>query len=131
MTKVKKITFSILLVLFLSCGLAGCVPLIVGGAVGAVGGYAVSKDTIQGDSDIPYDSLWNGAIRVAQIRGKIRKEDMNAGIIQADMESSIVWIKLSRLTQASTRIRVSARKYHFPNLALAQDVYVKIMDQSR
>lgn len=131
MKKVKKTIFTVFAVSLLSINLAGCVPLIVGGAVGAVGGYAVSKDTIQGNSDIPYDSLWNAAIRVAQIRGKIRKEDMSAGTIQADMESSIVWIKLTRLTQVSTTVRVSARKYHFPNLSLVQDVYVKIIEQAR
>ena len=31
--------------------MSGCVALVVGGAVGALGGYAVSKDTIQADRD--------------------------------------------------------------------------------
>lgn len=111
--------------------LSACAPLIVGAAVGAVGGYAASRDTIQGDSDKPYESLWNAAVRVAQIRGKIRREDAYAGTIQSDAESSLVWIRLIRLTHSTTRIRISARKYHFPNLALAQDLYVKIIEEAR
>ena len=111
--------------------LAGCAPLIVGAAVGAVGGYAVSRDTIQGDSDKPYEALWNAALKVAEIRGKIRQEDVNAGMIRLDAESSIIEIRLIRLTRAATKIRISARRYHFPNLALAQDLYVKIIDQVR
>ncbi|MFA5275293.1 MAG: DUF3568 family protein [Candidatus Omnitrophota bacterium] len=131
MIEVKKIFLIFLAIPVLIFNLSGCVPLVVGGAVGAVGGYAASKDTIQGDSDSPYESLWNAAVRVAEIRGKIRREDANTGIIQADIESSLVWIRLVRLTRATTRIRVSARKYHFPNLALAQDLYVKIIEQAK
>jgi len=121
----------ILLTFILAANLAGCVPLIVGAGVGALGGYAASRDTIQGDSDIAYEQLWDSAVKVCEIRGKIRREDPNAGTIQADIESSIVWIKLTRLTRAATRLRISARKHHFPNLALAQDMYVKVLEQAR
>lgn len=127
--KKKLLIFLATPVLILS--LSGCAPLVVGAAVGAVGGYAASHDTIQGDSDKSYESLWNAAVRVAQIRGKIRREDAYSGTIQSDAESSLVWIRLSRLTRSTTRIRISARRYHFPNLALAQDLYVKIIEEAR
>ncbi|MGA2774812.1 MAG: DUF3568 family protein [Candidatus Omnitrophota bacterium] len=127
----KKIFLIFLAISVLIFNLSGCAPLVVGAAVGAVGGYAASRDTVQGDSDKSYESLWNAAVKVAEIRGKIRREDANAGIIQADVESSLVGIRLIRLTRATTRIRVSARKYHFPNLALTQDLYVKIIEEAR
>jgi len=127
-----KRKFSILLVTpVLILSLSGCAPLIVGAAVGAVGGYAASRDTIQGDTDKPYESLWSAAVRVAQIRGKIRREDAYTGIIQSDAESSVVTIRLIRLTHLTTRIRISARKGVFPNLSLAQDLYVKIVEEAR
>jgi hypothetical protein len=131
MIEVKKIFLIFLAISVLIFNLSGCAPLVVGAAVGAVGGYAASRDTVQGDSDKSYESLWNAAVKVAEIRGKIRREDANAGIIQADVESSLVGIRLIRLTRATTRIRVSARKYHFPNLALTQDLYVKIIEEAR
>ena len=127
----KNKLFLFLAVPVIIFNLAGCAPLVVGAAVGAVGGYAATRDTIQGDSDRPYESLWNAAVKVAEIRGKIRREDANSGTIQVDVESSLVWIRLIKLTRATTRIRISARKYIFPNLALAQDLYVKIIEEAR
>ena len=105
--------------------------LVVGGAVGALGGHAASKDMIQADSDKPYDQLWNGALNVSRMRGTIRQEDAAKGYIEADIEKTKVWIRMVRLTQATTRMRISCRRYHLPNLELAQDLFVKIMEEAK
>jgi len=121
-----------LAVFILSASLLGCAPiLIVGAAVGALGGYAASKDTIQGETDKAYDALWSSALSVAKIRGTVRYEDGMKGYLEFDADSSKVYIKLIRLTISTTRIRVSARKYHLPNLTLAQDIFVKVMEESK
>ncbi len=99
--------------------------------MGVLGGYAISKDTIQGETDKSYDSLWDSALMVGRIRGQIKYEDPTKGYIELEAESSRVYIRLIRLTAATTRLRVSARKYHLPNLGLAQDIFVKIMEQAR
>lgn len=109
----------------------GCAPLIVAGAVGAVGGYAISKDTIQGDTDKDYDKVWYSALSVARLRGTITVEDSYKGSIELEAESSKIYIKVIRLTRTATRLRVSARKYHFPNLTLAQDIFVRIMEEAK
>jgi hypothetical protein len=127
--KMKKITFLLLPCILVS--MLGCAPLIVGGAVGALGGYAASKDTIQGETDKFYDSVWESASMVSRIRGEIKSEDKVKGYIELEAESSRVYIKLIRLTAATTRLKVQARKYHLPNLPLAQDIFVKIMDQAK
>jgi hypothetical protein len=111
--------------------ISGCAPLIIGGAVGALGGYAVSKDTIEGATDKSYDSLWEAALTVSKIRGQIKYENKTKGYIESEAESSKVYIRLIRLTVSTTRLRVSARKYHFPNMSLAQDIFVKITEQAR
>jgi hypothetical protein len=128
--QMKKIAFFLISPLLL-LNILGCAPLIVGAAVGAVGGYAASKDTIQGETDRSFDSLWNSALMVSKIRGLVQQEDYAGGQIIVDVKPTKVWIRLVRLTQATTRIRVSARKYHMPNLELAQDLYVKIMEQAQ
>lgn len=110
---------------------AGCAPLIIGAAVGGVGGYAVSKDTVQGETDKPYDILWNAALTVSKIRGTIKQEDALRGQIYFESDSGRVWVRLIRLTHATTRLRISARKFHLPNLELAQDMYTKIMDEAK
>ncbi len=127
--KMRKIMFFLIPCIFVS--ISGCAPLIIGGAVGALGGYAVSKDTIQGETDKNYDSLWEAVLTVSRIRGEIKYEDKTKGYIELEAESSKVNIRLIRLTVATTRLRVQARKYHLPNLSLAQDIFMKITEQAR
>ena len=124
----KRIELVCFLLPFIFFNLTGCLPLIIGGAAGALGAYAVSKDTIEGDTDKPYDSLWNSAEAVSRLRGTIKQEDSQKGYIELEASRSNVLIRLMRLTYNTTRIRVSARKYRFPNIELAQDIYVKIME---
>lgn len=127
----RKAVFALLLIPLLIVNLSGCVPLIVGGALGAAGAYAVSKDTIQGETDKPYDSLWEAAVAVSKIRGTIKQEDSSKGYIELQADASKVYIRLIRLTQATTRLKVSARKYHMPNISLAQEIFLKIEEQAR
>jgi len=126
---IKSIIF-LLLVPFILLNISGC-WFIVGGAAGAVGAYAASKDTIQGETDKPYDSLWNAAQTVARIRGAIKSEDYSKGVIQIEADSSQVWIRLIRLARATTRLRISARKHRLPDISLAQDIYTKIMEEAK
>jgi hypothetical protein len=128
----RKVLFSFLIP-FILLGLSGCAaPLIVGGAAGALGACAISKDTIEGDSDKAYESLWDAAMNIAHARGTIKEGNEQRGYIELETDSSKVYIRLIRLTRLTTRIRVSARnKYHLPNLNLAEDMFVKIMEMSR
>ncbi len=119
--------FSFALLLYFLLSICGCAPLIIGAAAGGLGAYAISRDTVQGDTDKNYEALWGSALNVAQSRGLIQKENAAAGYIELGAQSSKVWIKLIRLTQATTRVKVSARKYHLPNMELAQDIFVKII----
>ncbi len=115
---------------FIISNLYGC-WFLIGGAVGAAGAYVVSKDTVQGPTDKSYDNLWNTAIRISRARGTISEEDRQKGYIDLEADSSHVKIKLIRLTSSTTRLKISARKYHLPNLDLAQDLYVRILEEGR
>ncbi|MDD5097920.1 MAG: hypothetical protein PHU59_05495 [Candidatus Omnitrophica bacterium] len=118
---------SIALVLLIMPALCGCAPLIIGAAAGGLGAYAISKDTVQGDNDKSFDLLWDSAVNVSKQYGIIQEENISTGYIELAADSSKVWIRLIRLTRATTRIRVSARKFHFSNMELAQDLFVKIV----
>ena len=86
---------------------------------------------MQGDSDKKFDLLWESAINVANQLGIIQQENISTGYIVLTIDSSKVWIRIIRLTQAITRVRVSARRYHFPNIELSQDIFVKIVSEVR
>lgn len=107
---------------------SGCVPLIIGGAAGALGAYAISKDTIQGDTDKAYGRLWNSAVTVARSRGTIKEEDNIRGYLQFQDGTTIVTVKLVQLTRSSVRLKVTGRKHHLPDINLAQEVFVKITE---
>jgi hypothetical protein len=127
--KMKRTVLALTATLFLVLQLVGCVPVLI--ATGAIGGYAISKDTFQGETDKSYDSLWSAALNISKIRGNLKTEDSVKGYIELETESSKVYIRLVRITQATTRVRISARKYHLPNLTLAQDFFVKILEEAK
>ena len=126
----RKSIFSLCLAAFIISNLYGC-WFLVGGAVGAAGAYVVSKDTVQGATDKPYDRLWSAAISIGRARGTITEEDRQRGYIDLEADSSRVKIRLVRLTSNTTRLKISARKYHLPNLDLAQDLYVRILEEAK
>lgn len=126
----KKTCALLLLIPFLVFGSSGCIPVFLM-AVGGVGVYAVSKDTIQGDTDTPYETLWDSASKVARIRGTVLQEDFNRGYIEVDAKPNKIWIQFVRVTPTATKVRVSARKYKLPNIDLAQEVFIKIIEESK
>jgi len=126
----KKLLALFVLIPFLVTGLSGCVPVFLM-AVGGVGVYSISKDTIQGDTDTSYEELWDSALKVARIRGTVKEEDFNRGYIEIDAKPNKIWIQFVRVTVAATKIKVSARKYKLPNIDLAQEVFIKIIEEAK
>ena len=126
----RKTIFSLAL-LFLSCFSSGCLPFIIGGAVGAAGAVAISKDTLQADTDKPYESLWSAALTVGRIQGTVKQEDSSKGFLEVAVKAGFIQVRLIRLTHAATRIRISARRYHLPAMELAQNFYTKMMEEAR
>ena len=108
---------------------SGCI-FVVGGAVGALGGYAISQDTIEGESDITYHSLWNSAVDVMGVMGTQQVINSQEATIVAQVDSAKVWITFERLAQATTRIRVKARRYLMPHITLSQKIFVKIIERA-
>lgn len=126
----KKLLALFVFIPFLVTGLSGCVPVFLM-AVGGVGVYSISKDTIQGDTDTSYEELWDSALKVARIRGTVKQEDFNRGYIEIDAKPNKIWIQFVRVTVAATKIKVSARKYKLPNIDLAQEVFIKIIEEAK
>jgi hypothetical protein len=128
----KKIFVGYGLILLLLIHITGCAPLLLM-TVGGVGVYAISKDTIQGDTDTAYETLWDAAMKVGRIRGTILQEDFNRGYIEIDAKPNRIKIQFMRVTTATTKIKVTARKYKnvFPNIEIAQDVFIKIIEEAK
>ena len=107
---------------------SGCIYLVVGG-IGAVGGYVVSPDTVEGLTENDEQDLWDAAVQVASVMGVIVKQSEGAGEIEAKISSATVIIVVEPLSPAATKLSVKSRKYYLPKISIAQDVFVKIMSQ--
>jgi len=105
--------------------LNGCVWLVVGG-VGAVGGYAVTRDTIQGEYDAKFADAWRAAQSVCSTLGLVNSRDASAGVLEATIDRAKVRVEVTQITPEAIRLRVKARRGIFPRLGMAQDVFVKI-----
>ncbi len=108
----------------------GCVPLFIG--VGALGGYAISKDTLEAKVEIPFSKLCRISLRTLEDMGvKIEEKDLSAGRIKGILGPSSIRIYIDSLTEHAQRIRVSSRRALLPNLKLANEVMVKILEKVR
>lgn len=116
------------LLIFFSISASGCFYLVFGGAA-AAGGYAISRDTIQGEVDRDFSQLWDTANDVIGIMGRIEIQNQETGEIVAIVQGSRVTVHLIQLTPSTIRLKVKARKAGFPRMGLAQDIYLKITSQ--
>jgi hypothetical protein len=125
---ILKNKFIKLLVLPLLISLTGCIYLVVGG-IGAVGGYIVSPDTVEGITENDTTSVWDSAMEVVSFMGTITEEHEDGGMILAKINKASVTINILALNQATVKITVKARKFYLPKISVAQDVFLKIMNQ--
>lgn len=123
---VYKRVLAVLLLLSSVFSYSGCVVLIAGG-LGAVGGYAVSPDTVEGMVDRDHIEVWDAAVEVIGIMGTIVEKNNNAGYILAKVHGAKVEVNVLQFSSRNVQLRVKARKMFFPKISVAQEVFVKIV----
>ncbi len=107
---------------------SGCWFLIIGGA-GAVGGYAISRDTFEGASSKGQSELMAASHKVLAIMGTISDERVKEGEIIAIVNGAHVTVNVFQVNLTTSKLRVRARNGIFPRIGLAQDIYTKVMNQ--
>lgn len=123
-----KRVFSFVFVLSLALGLAGCAFLVIA-SVGAVGGYAVTSDSIQGEYDVTSADAFRASVETCGALGYVTVKDTANGTLEAMVDRAKVNIWVTRLTPEAIRLKVKARKGIFPRRAVAEKVFVKIVQQ--
>ena len=125
--KLRKLgIFLLLLAMVVSVG--GCV-FVVAGTIGAVSGYAVTRDTIQGEYDVAYSRAFKSAADVCGILGTVTMRDQAKGTVDALVDHAKVKVEITQLTPQAIRLKVKARKGIFPRMGTAEKVFVKIVQQ--
>jgi hypothetical protein len=116
----------LVLCLALVAGTSGCIYLAVG-AVGAVGGYVVSPDTVEGTVNASLGETWDAAKEIMKVMGTVIEENEAVGQIMATISGTKVTITMLTINASSTKLSVKARKSFMPKIDIAQDVYTKIV----
>lgn len=129
--KISRVSNNLLVMVVLASlmvSFSGCIYLVVGG-IGAVGGYIVSPDTVEGLTDNDVSEVWDTAIEVLSVMGLIDEENETAGILLAGIHGAKITVTIISLSTTTTKVTVKARKAYLPRISLAQDVFVKIMSR--
>ena len=106
----------------------GCVYLVVGG-IGALGGYVISPDTVEGIAAVDEMELWDTSVEILSIMGTVTETQEEGGIILATVAGSKVSVVILPHDEELMKIRIKARKNYIPKISTAQEVYIKIMSE--
>lgn len=123
----RRIISSLFLVLALLPAFSGCVYLAVG-AVGVVGGYVVSPDTVEGQVARSLEEVYDSAKQITGIMGQVIEESPNGSQLIATINGARVTVTLVATNVSTTKMSVKARKAFMPKIDIAQDVYTKIVN---
>ena len=119
-----KFVFIILFHFFIA--MSGCAPVLIGGAA-VTGAIVVAQDFATTSIDVSYQRAWNVANDEIKKIGHIDKSFQKLGEIKATAEGSQVKVKISKLTEKTVDIKVTARKNLLPNTELAQAILAGII----
>lgn len=110
----------------LSFSMSGCIYLAVGG-LGAIGGYVISPDTVEGVTENDRMLVWDSAVEVLSIMGVIEEQVEGSGRLIANITGTKVTVYLIPINDTTLKVQVKARKLRMPRIATAQEVLFKIM----
>ena len=111
-----------------SLALGGCALLLVG--TGVVGGYAISKDSIRNQFELPRDQVFRQSAAVAHAIGFVTVEDSERGLLKLKIGDTTVTITVKPMTKHSVELSVQARnQVLLPQVDVAQTVYNKITER--
>lgn len=100
---------------------------LIVGSVGAIGGYIVSPDTVEGITEHTKDEVWDSAVEVISIMGLISEKNEQGGILIAKVGGAKATVNVTMLSEKVTKLTVKARRSFFPRIKTAQDIYAKVI----
>ena len=87
------------------------------------------KDYAQETFNITIDRAYVVGLAAIKIAGRVKEGNKGSGIINAEVDGAGVTLKLKKLTERSTQITISARKFGLPQPAIASGVMYRLSEQ--
>jgi uncharacterized protein involved in outer membrane biogenesis len=89
----------------------------------------VGKDHAGADFDVSWDRAYEIGLKQLQKAGKIKAENKQNGVIDANVNGAGVTLKLKKVTANKTHIVVSARKFGLPQPEISAGILYRISDE--
>ncbi len=89
----------------------------------------IGKDSVQQVIDASFEHVYEISLEVVRRMGKITKYDVANGEIKANINGTMVALKLIQKIDNKTEITISGRKYMFSKLSIAGGVLYQILDK--
>lgn len=123
--RLSAFKLSIIVFIFVSMA-SGCAPILIGGA--AIGGaIVIAQDSATTSVDMNFRHVWSVANAQMRKLGEVEKSFQKLGEIKGKVEGAHVTVKISRLTEKTVDITVTARKNLLPDTTLAQAILTSIL----
>ncbi|MDD4980802.1 MAG: hypothetical protein PHC54_06025 [Candidatus Omnitrophica bacterium] len=87
------------------------------------------KDYAQETFDVTIERAYYAGLEAINMAGKVKKEDKANGIISAEVNGAGVILKLKKLSEKSTQVTISARKFGLPQDKIAAGVMYRLSEQ--
>ena len=95
----------------------------------AAGTTIFGKDHVQEDINAPIDLVYTLSLGILKKSGKVNKEDMANGIIDAEVSGASVALKLKQISSRVTQVTISARKALLPKPEIAGGILYQIKEK--
>lgn len=84
------------------------------------------KDYAQEAFNVTMEKAYDTGLQAIKIAGKVTKENKLSGVISAEVSGARVVFKLKKLSEKSTQVTISARKFGFPQPEIALGVMYRL-----
>ena len=88
-----------------------------------------AKDYAQETFNVTVERAYEAGLQVLKKAGRIREENRDSGVISAEVSGAGVTLRLKKLSEKSTQINISARKFGFPQVEIASGVMYRLEEQ--
>jgi hypothetical protein len=89
----------------------------------------MGKDSATQEFSLPLEKLFDQSLQVLRRMGKVTKDDLKTGVIEAQVDSANVVLRFKKASSSKTGITASARKTLLPKPEIAAGVLYEIEEK--
>ncbi|MDP2946275.1 MAG: hypothetical protein Q8N61_02375 [bacterium] len=87
------------------------------------------KDYAQETFNVTTQRAYDAGLQAIKMAGKVKRENRDSGVINAEVNGARVTLKLKKLSEKSTQVTISARKFGLPQAEIASGVMYRLSEQ--